>query len=714
MSSVFAFKGKKQKIWPGKPYPLGATWDGNGVNFALFSENAKEVELCLFDRNISEKEVAKIKFFEQTDMVWHAYLPDIRPGQLYGYRVYGSDDPKSGNKFNPSKLLIDPYAKAISGTIKWDDSLFGTNNEDSAPRIPKCLVTDDTFDWAGDSFPKIPWHNTIIYELHVKGFTKLNYKVPAEQRGTYAGLSNPKVLEYLKSLGITAVELMPIHHFVSEKHLADNGLTNYWGYNSIAYFSPDSRYSSSGIYGEQVREFKNMVKALHREKIEVILDVVYNHTGEGNHLGPTLSFRGIDNISYYRLNKNDKNLYIDYTGCGNSLNMTHPRVLQLIMDSLRYWVSEMHVDGFRFDLASTLARELHEVDKLGAFFDIIHQDPVLSQVKLIAEPWDLGEGGYQVGNFPVLWAEWNGKYRDNIRRYWKGDNGQVSELAYRLTGSSDLYEQTGKKPYASINFVTCHDGFTLKDLVTYEKKRNEENGENNRDGNDNNLSWNCGFEGITDDEKINNIRSKQRRNMMASLILSQGIPMILSGDETGRTQFGNNNAYCQDNEISWLNWDESTIDMGFLEFTKYLIKIRKNHPILRRRKFFSGRKINNSNVKDIVWLTPDGFEMTDNDWHNGGSKCFGLKLNGDSIDELDEKGNKIVDDKFLLLLNSFHESINFVIPSFGKNTKWELILDTTSQDGKRKIEPISENEKYSIEARSISLFKLTGVTFAKA
>lgn len=700
----------RTEIWPGNSYPLGATWDGEGVNFALFSENAKRVELCLFESKSPEKKVERIEVVEKTDMVWHVYLPNAKPGLLYGYRVYGSYDPKNGNKFNSSKLLLDPYAKAISGTINWDDSLF-ENSKDSAHAIPKCVVVNDYFDWKGVSSPKIPWHKTLIYELHVKGFTALNPHVPKTKRGTYSGLACPAVIKYLKSLGVTALELMPVHQFTADKHLVDKGLTNYWGYNSIGYFAPDSRYSSSGTGGEQVAEFKSMVKTLHSEGIEVILDVVYNHTGEGNHEGPTISFRGIDNSSYYRLNVNDKNLYIDYTGCGNTLNMTHPRVLQLIMDSLRYWVNEMHVDGFRFDLASTLARELHSVDKLGAFFDIIHQDPVLSRVKLIAEPWDLGEGGYQVGNFPVLWAEWNGKYRDNIKRYWKGDSEQVAELAYRLTGSSDLYEETGKRPYASINFITCHDGFTLHDLVTYEKKLNEANMENNKDGNDNNLNWNCGVEGETKNQKINELRAKQKRNMMATLLLSQGVPMLLAGDERGRSQLGNNNPYCQDNKISWINWDELALDNEFFRFTKYLIKIRKNHSVLRRRKFFKGQVIRNSNVKDIVWLRPDGKEMTEGDWNNGHSKCIGLLINGDLIEQFDEKGNKIDDDKLLLLLNSYYEPITFTLPSFRSQSKWETLIETKNIDGLSFKEPIAGRQQYYLEERSLSLFRMIGEGF---
>ncbi|HEY6084242.1 MAG TPA: glycogen debranching protein GlgX, partial [Nitrospira sp.] len=570
------------RIWTGRTYPLGATWDGEGVNFALFSENATRVELCLFDGHDSAHESHRIPMEERTDQVWHMYLPEVRPGQHYGYRVHGPYAPEAGHRFNPAKLLIDPYAKAISGTIEWSDAMFGyrigdeaadlsRDDRDNAGNVPKCVVIDQAFTWGGDQLLRTAWDQTVIYEVHVKGFTARHPDVPESQRGTYAGLTSPAVLDYLKSLGVTAVELLPVHHFVRDKHLFDRGLTNYWGYNSIGFFSPDIRYATFPKRGEHVKEFKTMVKTLHSEGLEVILDVVYNHTGEGNHLGPTISFRGIDNAAYYRLVPDSKRYYMDYTGTGNTLNVTHPRTLQLIMDSLRYWVQEMHVDGFRFDLASTLARELHDVDRLSAFFDIIHQDPVLSQAKLIAEPWDLGEGGYQVGNFPVGWAEWNGRYRDSIRRYWKGDNDQVGELAYRLTGSSDLYETSGRRPHASINFVTAHDGFTLNDLVSYNDKHNEANGEDNRDGTNDNSSWNCGVEGPTDHPEVNALRERQKRNFLATLLLSQGVPMICGGDEIGRTQHGNNNAYCQDNELSWYDWklDRSTRDL--FSFVQQLI-----------------------------------------------------------------------------------------------------------------------------------------------
>ncbi|HEV2704468.1 MAG TPA: glycogen debranching protein GlgX, partial [Pyrinomonadaceae bacterium] len=615
------------QVWPGQPYPLGAMWDGSGVNFALFSENATGVELCLFDARDPSRERARIRLTEQTDLVWHCYLPEARPGQLYGYRVEGPYEPRLGHRFNPSKLLLDPYAKAIAGNVNWTEAVFGytigheladlsRDERDSAADVPKCVVVDPAFTWGGDQHPRTPWHKTLIYEMHVKGFTALHPEVPEALRGTYAGMTHPSVVSYLKALGITAVELLPVHHFISDKFLKERGLTNYWGYNSIGFFAPDVRFSSSGELGQQVAEFKTMVKTLHREGIEVILDVVYNHTGEGNQLGSTLCFRGIDNASYYRLVPGDERYYVDYTGCGNTLNMTHPRTLQLIMDSLRYWVLEMHVDGFRFDLASALARELHEVDRLGAFFDIIHQDPVLSQVKLIAEPWDLGEGGYQVGNFPVLWAEWNGVYRDVVRSFWRSEGGHIDSMAYRLTGSSDLYEHGGRRPYASINFVTAHDGFTLNDLVSYNEKHNEANGEENRDGENHNRSWNCGIEGETDDPRVLTLRARQRRNFLATLLRSQGVPMLQAGDERARTQRGNNNAYCQDNEISWLDWtlDEERGDL--LEFTRLLIRLFHKHPVLRRRKFFQGRKIRGSEAKDVSWFRPDGAEKRDADWFN--------------------------------------------------------------------------------------------------
>lgn len=705
------------KTRPGRPYPLGATWDGAGVNFTLFSENAEKVELCLFDKATGPRESSRILLKERTDQVWHVYLPEARPGQLYAYRVYGPYKPQEGHRFNPAKLLLDPYAKAIDGDIRWDNALFGykvghadadlsLDRRDSARFLPKCVVVDPAFPWEGDSRPQTPFYKSVIYELHVKGFTIHNPNVPKELRGTYSGLSCPQVIDYLKSLGITAVELMPVHAFVNDRYLVDRGLKNYWGYNSIGFFAPDSRYSSGGCSGEQVTGFKTMVKALHRAGIEVILDVVYNHTAEGNHLGPTLCFRGIDNISYYHLVPDDRRHYMDYTGCGNSPNVAHPRILQLIMDSLRYWILEMHVDGFRFDLASTLAREFHEVDKLGAFFDVIHQDPVISQVKLIAEPWDLGEGGYQVGNFPVLWAEWNGKYRDTVRRYWKGDAGQVGELAYRLTGSSDLYEHSGRRPYASINFVTAHDGFTLLDLVSYNQKHNEANGEENRDGTNDNLSWNCGAEGPTDDSGILALRARQQRNFLITLMVSEGIPMLLAGDEIGRTQQGNNNGFCQDNEISWLDWNLDPPREALLEFTRSVIQFARKHPVLWRRRFFVGRKIRGSEVKDLIWLRPDGQEMTEEDWSNSEVRCFGLQLAGDAIEEPDEMGDQVRDRTLLILLNAHHEPVPFVLPALRSDFRWELSLDSREATGTREQAPLEGGSSYELEGRSLAVLCL--------
>jgi isoamylase len=704
------------KLWPGNPYPLGATWDGSGVNFALFSENATGVELCLFDGENRNHELKRIRMTEQTNQVWHVYLPEARSGQLYGYRVYGPYSPSEGHRFNPAKLLLDPYAKSIAGPIRWSDALFGytigdpdadlsIDERDSVDGLPKCVVVDPAFSWGQDAPLRIPWHKTLIYEMHVKGFTSRHPKVPKELRGTYAGLTHPAVVDYLKSLGITAVELMPVHQFVADKSLVDRGLTNYWGYNSIGFFAPESRYASTGVLGEQVAEFKTMVKTFHREGIEVIIDVVYNHTGEGNQLGPTLCFRGIDNASYYRL-VDDRRYYMDYTGCGNTLNMTHPRTLQLIMDSLRYWVLEIHVDGFRFDLASTLARELHSVDRLGAFFDIIHQDPVLSQVKLIAEPWDLGEGGYQVGNFPVLWAEWNAEYRDTVRRFWKGDGGLVGGLAFRLTGSSDLYDRGGRRPYASINFVTAHDGFTLTDVVSYNEKHNEANGEENRDGHNENLSWNCGAEGPTDNKEILALRARQQRNFLATLILSQGVPMLWAGDEIGRTQRGNNNAYCQDNEISWMDWKLERSKRDLLDFTQLLIQLFHQHPVLRRRVFFQGRRIRGSEVKDLAWFKPDGKEMTDDDWNNGFARCLGLRLAGDAIEEVDARGNRILDDTLLILLNAHHEPVNFVLPAHRRKLRWQVVFDTKEEKIRRRQRLIRGGNEYPLEARSMVLLRL--------
>jgi glycogen operon protein len=698
----------KLAVWPGKPYPLGATWDGEGVNFSLFSEHAERVELCLFDPK-GRREVERVAMRWQTDLIWHCYLPEARPAWLYGYRVYGPYDPKKGFRFNDHKLLLDPYARHIVGAVKWCDALFGyrvgapredfsMDRRDSAPAMPKCRVIDGAFSWAEDRPPRTPWHDTIIYELHVKGFTQRNQDVPPHLRGTYAGLATDPAIEHLKRLGVTAVELMPVHAFVDDRHLQEQGLHNYWGYNSIGFFAPDMRYAASGFVGE----FKSMVKRLHSEGIEVILDVVYNHTAEGNHLGPTLSFRGIDNDAYYRLTPDDPRYYMDFTGCGNTLNMLHPRVLQMIMDSLRYWVAEMHVDGFRFDLAAALARELHEVNQLSAFFNVIHQDPLISQVKLIAEPWDLGEGGYQVGNFPIGWAEWNGKYRDAVRSYWKGEGGLIGELAYRLTGSSDLYEHNSRRPYASINFVTCHDGFTLHDLVSYNDKHNEANLEDNRDGTGDNRSWNCGAEGPTEDAGVRALRMRQKRNFLATLFLSQGVPMMLAGDEMGHTQGGNNNAYCQDTELSWLDWELSPEAWRLAAFVSRLIAIRKQHRVLRRRHFFQGRRIRG--LKDIIWLTPDGQEMTDEEWNQSSAQCLGVFLAGDGIEEYDERGRLITDGDAIILINSHHESIPFAIPQVGLPDGWRVLIDTSVDDPNRGEGPrLSAGEKFDLKDRSLAL-----------
>ena len=696
-------------VWPGAPFPRGANWDGEGVNFALYSENAERVELCLFDAK-GKKEIQRVELREQTDLVWHCYLPEARPGLLYGYRVYGPYDPEHGHRFNPHKLLLEPYAKEIVGAVRWSDAQFGYrighrledqsfDRRDNAAMMPKCRVVDPAFSWGKDEPPAIAWSDMVIYELHVRGFTKNHPQVPEALRGTYAGLATAPVIEHLKRLGITSVELMPVHAFVDDRHLVERGLSNYWGYNSIGFFAPDQRYSSSGV----ISEFKSMVKTMHSHGIEVILDVVYNHTAEGNQLGPTLAFRGIDNAAYYRLVGDDARYYMDYTGCGNTLNLQQPRTLQLIMDSLRYWVLEMHVDGFRFDLASALARELHEVERLGAFFDILLQDPVLSQVKLIAEPWDLGEGGYQVGNFPVGWGEWNDRYRDTMRAYWKGDGGLIGDFARRLTGSSDLYEHSGRKPYASINFITAHDGFTLHDVVSYNDKHNEANGEENRDGTDSNNSWNCGAEGATDDEEINALRARQKRNMLATLFFSQGVPMLLAGDEMGRTQQGSNNAYCQDNEISWVNWALSNDDQAFLAFVQRVITLRREHPVFRRRNFFQGRAIRGSQIKDINWLKPDGQEMSDDEWDHDFAHCLGVYLSGDAMEERDGRGRPIKDDNFLLLFNSHHQGAPFQLPDIGKAGVWQALLDTQSADEPEAERKFKGGDIYPLEARSLAL-----------
>ncbi len=705
------------RVWPGQPYPLGATWDGEGVNFALFSENATAVDLCLFDTADQEHETHRIGIGERTDQVWHVYLPEARPGQLYGYRVHGPFAPEEGHRFNPAKLLIDPYTKALSGVPICAEETFGyplnnghddlsRDSRNSARVVPKGVVIDQAFSWGSDQLLQTPWEQTIIYECHVKGFTMHHPSIPERLRGTYAGLASPASIDYLQRLGITAVELLPVHSFIDDKHLVDRGLTNYWGYNSISFFVPDVRYSAFPEQGGNVNEFKTMVKTLHSAGIEVILDVVYNHTGEGSHLGPTLSFRGIDNATYYRLTPESPRYYVDYTGCGNTLNVRHPRTLQLIMDSLRYWVLEMHVDGFRFDLASALARELKDVDRLSAFFDIIHQDPVLSQIKLIAEPWDLGDGGYQVGNFPIGWAEWNGKYRDGIRRYWKGDGGLVAEMGYRLTGSSDLYGTSGRSPHASINYVVAHDGFTLQDLVSYEQKHNEANGEENRDGSDENLSWNGGVEGPSNDPDITTLRERQKRNFLATLLLSQGIPMLCGGDEIGRTQQGNNNAYCQDNDLSWHDWDVDRAGQQLLAFTQQLIDLRRNHPVFRRRRFFQGRLLRGSEVKDLAWFRPDGKEMTEEEWNSGFVRAIGMRLAGDAMNEMDARGEPIVDDTFLVLLNAHHESLPFAMPAHRKSLRWEVVFDTAIAVPKRRVVRVRGGEEYPLHARSLALFRL--------
>ena len=670
------------ELYPGHPYPLGPTWDGKGVNFSIYAAHATAVELCLFEENSGQPK-SIIKLFERTSQIWHIYIPGISPGQCYGYRIYGPFNPSKGQRFNPNKLLIDPYAKAISGSVNWHESLYGyevgkddlTFSElDSAPFVPKSVVIDDSYDWEGVKAPDTSYHTSIIYEAHVKGLTKLHPEIPEDIRGTYSAIAHPIIIKHLKSLGITAIELMPIHQFINDNVLVEQGLNNYWGYNTINFFAPDTKYSSKGTLGGQVTEFKDMVKALHKAGIEVILDVVYNHTAEGNHLGPTLSFKGIDNAEYYRLTA-DKRFYMDYTGTGNTLNAHFPSVLRLMMDSLRYWVTEMHVDGFRFDLASTLARGLDEVNMLGAFFSIIHQDPVISQVKLIAEPWDVGHGGYQVGNFPPEWAEWNGKYRDSIRDYWRGEHSMLGEFASRFTGSPDLYQDDNRRPTASINFITAHDGFTLHDLVTYNHKHNEANGEGNKDGEDHNRSSNYGVEGETDDEQINLLRQKQKRNMLATLFLSQGVPMLVAGDEMGRTQRGNNNAYCQDNEISWIDWKAA--DAGLLEFSKKLLNLRKSHPVFCRRRWFQGQPIKGSGVTDIAWFLPDGIEMQDHNWDEDFAKSLAVFLNGRGIKSRDNKGRKIIDDSFYIIFNAHYAGLDYKLPPAKYGIEWHEIINTS-------------------------------------
>ena len=670
------------EIWPGTAYPLGATYDGSGTNFALFSEVAESVELCLFDGAGSE---TRVRLPEVDGFVWHAFLPGVEPGQHYGYRVHGPNEPSQGLRCNPAKLLLDPYAKAIDGRIDWDESVFGyhfgdpdsRNDDDSAAHMPKCVVINPFFDWGVDRPPRRPYADTVIYEAHVKGMTQLHPEVPEHLRGTYAGIAHPVIIDHFIELGITTVELMPVHHFVNDSTLLDKGLSNYWGYNTIGFFAPDSKYASATSPGSQVQEFKAMVRALHEAGIEVILDVVYNHTGEGSHLGPTLSLRGIDNAAYYRLVEDSPQHYMDYTGTGNTLNVRHPHTLQLIMDSLRYWVTEMRVDGFRFDLAAALAREFYDVDRLATFFELVQQDPIVSQVKLIAEPWDVGPGGYQVGNFPPQWTEWNGQYRDTVRDFWRGESSTIGEFAARLTGSADLYESSGRRPVASINFVTAHDGFTLLDLVSYNDKHNEANQDDNADGERHNRSWNCGVEGPTDDPEIVALRARQRRNLIATLLLSQGVPMLGHGDELGRTQRGNNNGYCQDNELTWVDWN--SIDVDLLAFTRHICELRRAHPVFRRRRFFDGRPVRrrgHDTLPDLEWFTPDGTEMTEEDWGSGFGRAIAVYLNGQGIPTRDARGRRVVDDSFVLCFSAHHEPIEFRVPGEEYAPAWEVAVDT--------------------------------------
>lgn len=689
--------------WPGRPYPLGATYDGSGTNFALFSEVAEQVDLALIGDDGSEQ---LVQLTEVDGFVWHAYLPSVQPGQRYGYRVHGPYDPANGHRCNPSKLLLDPYAKAIDGQVDADESLFSyrfgepgeLNTMDNREHTMLSVVTNPFFDWGNDRPPGHAYHETVIYEAHVKGLTETHPALPEEIRGTYAGMAHPAIIEHLKELGVTAVELMPVHQFAQDGHLQERGLSNYWGYNTIGFFAPHNAYSSIGTRGQQVTEFKTMVQALHEADIEVILDVVYNHTAEGNEMGPTLSFKGIDNAAYYRLVDSDKSHYYDTTGTGNSLLMRHPHVLQLIMDSLRYWVTEMHVDGFRFDLAATLARQFHEVDRLSAFFDLVQQDPVVSQVKLIAEPWDVGDGGYQVGNFPPLWTEWNGKYRDTVRDFWRGEKYTLAEFASRLTGSSDLYQDDGRRPIASINFITAHDGFTLRDLVSYNDKHNEANGEGGKDGESHNRSWNCGAEGSTDDHAILELRGRQQRNFLTTLLISQGVPMIAHGDELGRTQSGNNNVYCQDNELAWVDWDLTQSQKDLLTFTRRLVRLRHEHPVLRRRRFFHG-DTGVDGLGDLVWFSPNGKEMQDGDWSRDDARAVAVFLNGDAISEPDPRGQPVVDDSFLILLNSDYQSLDFLLPSKEYGESWTVVVDTTTPTGVHGDEEHTAGSTIRIEAR---------------
>jgi isoamylase len=706
----------RSPLWPGRPYPLGATWDGAGVNVALFSEHATAVELCLFDGPNTSQALEQVVLRERTDLVWHGYVPDLRPGQLYGYRVHGPYAPDRGLRFNPAKLLIDPYARALAGELQWRGEVFGYRVEDpsgdlsrderdSAAFVPRSVVVDPVFDWEGDQPPRTPWHRSIVYEMHVKGFTARHPGVPEKLRGTYAGLATPAALDHLTELGITAVELLPVHHHVDEHALVQRRLRDYWGYNPIAFFAPHAAYAADAHPGGQVREFKAMVKALHRAGLEVILDVVYNHTAEGDHLGPTLSFRGTDNAAYYRLVPGQPRYYQDFTGCGNTLDLRQPRALQLLMDSLRYWVLDMHVDGFRFDLAPSLGREGGAMERGACFFDVIRQDPVISQIKLIAEPWDVGPGGYQLGNFPVGWAEWNGRYRDAIRRYWRGDPGLVADLAYRLTGSSDLYQDDGRRPYASVNFVTAHDGFTLADLVSYGGKHNEANGEGNRDGSDDNLSWNGGMEGPTEDRAILTLRERRMRTFLATLFISQGVPMLCGGDEMGRTQQGNNNAYCQDNETSWVDWNLDDADQRLLSFTRKLIQFRKAHAELQRRKFFQGRPLCSADMKDLTWHRPDGGEMVEAEWRQATLRAFGFRLCGDAMDDVNERGEPITDDTLLVLLNAGPESVGFVLPTPHPGVAWEVMVDTDDSALPEPSPHLADGSRVAVVGRSLKVLR---------
>ena len=700
---------KANSLWPGNPSPLGATWEGEGVNFAMFSENATLVELCLFDSAGDERESVRLTLPEKTNQVWHGYLHGGAPGLIYGYRVHGPENPAMGHYFNPRKVLLDPYAKSIARDFRHGE---GTNDLrlDNAADAALARVVDTSFHWNGSAPPATPWHETIVYEAHVKGFTQQHPSVPESLRGTYAGFASPAAIAHLTSLGVTAVELLPVHYHIDEGRLVDAGLGNYWGYNTLGFFAPDPRYSSSGPENA-VNEFKEMVRVLHAAGIEVILDVVYNHTAEGDHDGPILSMRGIDNASYYRLAE-DRSQFVDFTGCGNSLNVAHPHVLKLIMDSLRYWVLEMHVDGFRFDLASALARELWDVNRLGSFFDIIHQDPVLSQVKLIAEPWDLGPNGYQVGNFPVLWSEWNGLYRDCVRRFWKGDGATVGELATRLSGSSDLYQHNGRRPHASLNFVTCHDGFTLADLVSYNTKHNEANGDSNRDGSDQNDSWNCGVEGPCAAEQIRTLRIRQQRNFLCTLFLSQGVPMLLAGDEIGRTQEGNNNAYCQDSPVSWLDWNLDADALAQLDFVRRLIDLRRKQPVFRRRHFFQGRAIHGTDIKDLYWIRPDGMEMSELDWNSPHARCLGMGLLGDQIIECDERGQPVRGDSFLILMNAGDSLTPFRLSARQQQVAWTLVLDTSNGEDLMPQRVFAHMAEYPLQAHSVAVLQPHYVPFA--